>query len=81
MMQADCPYLVWKIVRNMDSEKIKQIQAWHKTSSKISGCIKWKKNYVNFLWIFCELPCNHDIIIAGPLVALINIAKMEGSIF
>ena len=52
---------------NTDSEKktqIKQIQAWHKTSSQISGCIKLKTNYQ------LNLPWNRYKIIAGPLVAL-----------
>ena len=50
-MQTDCPYLVQKIIKNtaIRIEKkiaqIKQIQAWHKTSSKISGCMKLKTNY------------------------------------
>ena len=61
MMQMDCPYLVRKIIQNMailDSEKtveIKQIQAWHKTLSTFSGCIKLKTNYqLNFVGIVIQ---------------------------
>ena len=55
--------------------QIKKIQAWHRTSSEISGCIKIKNK------LLVE-PGNCDIIIAGPLVTLSGIkrpAKYRGN--
>ena len=57
-MQTDCLYLVQKIIKNTavwiqkKIVQIKQIHAWQKASSEMSGCIKLKTNYqLNFLEI------------------------------